>query len=382
MNRSLIPVVSARRTLEKRPRSIVKWAYREADDCCEKTTQLLGLREAANEQRRQTSRPGARDYRTRVRVRGRAARFDSEVNRPNLTGLFSRSFSGSRARHSRFLALGPIWLFLVFAALLAAPLRGHAGSCSRGWVCVEPRELEDEVEFFAKNLQPYPLTLTLEADGRNLLASGENPVTMTVPGLTRIKVMQLRAVDPNEAKRFRYYFDWTPGSLDPDHDDAYLYRLPYARDERYSVLQGFDSSFSHQDRERYAVDFKMPIGTAVHAAREGIVVMTTHEHDRSCMERRCGRYANYIVILHDDGTTGEYYHLRKGGVMVHPGEYVRRGQPIGRSGDTGRSTMPHLHFAVYRAVDWGRTQSIRIRFLAEDGVITLPVPGRRYGVED
>jgi hypothetical protein len=40
--------------------------------------------------------------------------------------------------------------------------------------------------------------------------------------------------------------------------------------------------------------------------------------------------------------------------------------------------MPHLHFAVYRATDWGNTQSIPVRFLSADGTITRPRRGARY----
>ena len=40
--------------------------------------------------------------------------------------------------------------------------------------------------------------------------------------------------------------------------------------------------------------------------------------------------------------------------------------------------MPHLHFAVYRATDWGNTQSIPVRFLSAEGTITRPRRGARY----
>ena len=74
-------------------------------------------------------------------------------------------------------------------------------------------------------------------------------------------------------------------------------------------------------------------------------------------------------MLHDDGTTGEYYHLMQGGALVEVGESVQRGQLIARSGNTGHTTMPHLHFAVYRATTWGNTQSIPVRFGGAGGII-------------
>ena len=55
-------------------------------------------------------------------------------------------------------------------------------------------------------------------------------------------------------------------------------------------------------------------------------------------------------ILHDDGTMGVYLHLMKGSVAVREGQRVETGTRIARSGNTGNSTGPHLHFVVQRNV--------------------------------
>ena len=162
------------------------------------------------------------------------------------------------------------------------------------------------------------------------------------------------------------------------HDDNHLYSLPYASNESYRVLQGFGSRFSHTGLEEFAVDFKMPVGTPVHAARAGVVAEVEESHNRGCWEDDCGKYANFIVILHSDGTTGEYYHLRRGGSVVDVGDTVAEGQRIGYSGNTGHTTKPHLHFAVYCAVAWGNTQSISVRFKSSNGIIERPRRGARY----
>ena len=106
--------------------------------------------------------------------------------------------------------------------------------------------------------------------------------------------------------------------------------------------------------------------------------MLEERHGIGCWENSCSRYANYLVILHDDGTTGEYYHLARNGVLVEQGERVEPGQLIARSGNTGHTTMAHLHFGVYQATSWGRTQSVPIRFATTAGIITRPRPGARY----
>ncbi len=268
----------------------------------------------------------------------------------------------------------------VLAGLVTLPLVGalHARSCSLGFICVEPLETAAGVEFYARNLTPFPVTLTVEVRTRNLSARGGRTRTLTVPGEQTRLVRRFGAIDPDRGTDYRYWFDWTVGSLDPDHDDDYRYRLPYADGRSYRVLQGFGSRFSHTGREAWAVDFDMPVGTPVHAARGGVVARVVEHNDRGCWERGCGRYANFIVILHSDGTTGEYYHLRHRGAVVEPGDRVQRGQLIGYSGNTGHTTMPHLHFAVYRATSWGRTQSLKFVFESRDGLITRPRAGRRY----
>ncbi|NNF66646.1 MAG: hypothetical protein HKM98_03960 [Gammaproteobacteria bacterium] len=48
------------------------------------------------------------------------------------------------------------------------------------------------------------------------------------------------------------------------------------------------------------------------------------------------------------------------------------------SGNTGHTTMPHLHFGVYRASSWGATQSVPVRYQADSGIIVKPRRGRGY----
>ncbi|HSA14863.1 MAG TPA: peptidoglycan DD-metalloendopeptidase family protein [Spirochaetota bacterium] len=57
-----------------------------------------------------------------------------------------------------------------------------------------------------------------------------------------------------------------------------------------------------------------------------------------------GGYGKTIVIAHPGGWKTLYGHLSK--IIVRPGQYVKQGQSIGKSGNTGRSTGPHLHFEI------------------------------------
>jgi murein DD-endopeptidase MepM/ murein hydrolase activator NlpD len=168
------------------------------------------------------------------------------------------------------------------------------------------------------------------------------------------------------------------GRVDADHDDDYLYRLPYGDDASFPVIQSYDSKLSHRGAEQFTVDFGMPVGTPVYAAREGVVVLLEDRHLAGCSHEECGRFANFVVVLHSDGTTGEYFHLEHGTVHVRLGERVARGQRLAQSGNTGYSTAPHLHFGVYRTARDGRTQSLAVRFLTRTGALAAPRNGARY----
>jgi murein DD-endopeptidase MepM/ murein hydrolase activator NlpD len=84
----------------------------------------------------------------------------------------------------------------------------------------------------------------------------------------------------------------------------------------------------------------------------------------------------WLVLLHDDGTTGEYFHLERGSALVRPGDRVECGQQLARSGNTGFSAVAHLHFGVYRTERDGRTESLAVRFAARGGVVLRS--GARY----
>ncbi len=262
--------------------------------------------------------------------------------------------------------------------LLTCVLRGDAAAadCDEDWICVEVDESPAGIVLSGRNLSPFPLTLTVRVRGSGLAPPAARTVTRTLAGGANSELLRVPA-EGGGRYRYRYWYEWTVGDRTARHDDDYVYRLPYAAGESFPILQGYDSEFSHTGLERYAVDFDMPEGTPVHAARGGIVARTRDIHDIGCWEDGCGRYANYIVILHDDGTTGEYYHLRKGGALVEPGEAVRAGDVIGLSGNTGHTTTPHLHFAVYRAGEWGRTESLPVRFAHRHGVTDRPRHGER-----
>lgn len=59
--------------------------------------------------------------------------------------------------------------------------------------------------------------------------------------------------------------------------------------------------------------------------------------------RECG---NGAVIDHGDGWVTQYCHMKRGSLLVKPGQRVARGAPIGQVGLSGKTEFPHLHIAV------------------------------------
>jgi len=253
-----------------------------------------------------------------------------------------------------------------------------AADCKDDWICVDTVNQGSNVELRARNLRDYPITYTLRIRTRDLKVDGPKTVTSTLAPNQSEQIMVLSGGAGRKDADYRYSYDWTVGDKNAVHDDDHLYSLPYTSGESYRIIQGYGSRFSHTGLEEFAIDVDLKIGTPVHAARAGVVARVEESNSKGCWEDGCGRYANYVVILHSDGTTGEYYHLMKDGSLMEVGDSVSQGQKIGYSGNTGHTTMPHLHFAVYRATDWGNTQSIPVRFQGADGIIDRPRRGGRY----
>jgi murein DD-endopeptidase MepM/ murein hydrolase activator NlpD len=129
-------------------------------------------------------------------------------------------------------------------------------------------------------------------------------------------------------------------------DHYHVYSLPFEKDEKVWVVQGYESFFSHKGD--YAIDFKVKEGTKIMAARSGVVTFSRKHFTHGGIGRIFVGTGNGISIKHADGTYAHYWHLQHNGALVNVGDTVEQGQWIGLSGDTGFSAFPHLHFEVTR----------------------------------
>ena len=179
---------------------------------------------------------------------------------------------------------------------------------------------------------------------------------------------------PHVSGQGRLRYSWTValGSPTAVHTTARPYRAPFAVGETFTVTQAYPTRITHVTPDSaYAVDFALPDGTPVFAAREGTVINVRHDSFRGAPLPAMLDQANLIEILHDDGTIGVYGHLHWDSIRVHIGQHVARGEYIANSGNTGFSTGPHLHFAVWRNAGTADV-SIPVQFAGMGGVPVTP----------
>lgn len=220
-------------------------------------------------------------------------------------------------------------------------------------------------------------TVTLEAKLKNMTSSRRLPFTVDAAGRSSFVLATFRPTGKDW--RYNYHYYWQLGARRASTTNDADYAMPFPPG-RYVVMQAPHGSYSHYDGSgsENAVDWTVPEGTVVCAAREGRVVGVRQDSTVSGTDPKFKPLGNYIIIKHADGTFADYHHLQTNGAMVHVGDEVKMGQPIGLSGKTGFASAPHLHFAVFQTIDGKKKLSLPFRLKTDRGVFTELVRGRSY----
>lgn len=159
--------------------------------------------------------------------------------------------------------------------------------------------------------------------------------------------------------------------------DNYTYHTPFLTKAGHEITQGFNGRFSHQgEYSRYAVDIAMPVGTNLHAVRAGTVVWVKDDYHMSGRTQYFLDKANVVKVMHDDGTFALYAHILMDTATVEVGDKVVAGQLLARSGSSGFSTGPHLHFMIFRNVGF-KMVSIPFNFADKQGRAFRPKAGMK-----
>lgn len=272
----------------------------------------------------------------------------------------------------------PVLLCTLLLGIMTPPALAQSGS---DYFSLNHEETSDGgYRFLASNTHIIPVYLVLEIDRiQGLVSDQDLPVrTLLPPGAENVEVLRLRRGSGN---RVSFSTSATHTRGDPDsvhHDDDHIYLFPFEHGRKYRLTQGYRGSFTHFGQNLYALDFDLNEGEPVHAARGGKVVEVKQDSSIGGPSGRFNEHANYILIMHEDGSFGNYVHLVFQGAIVEPGEMVEAGQLIGYSGNTGQSSGPHLHFDVRVPTRDGIMQSIPTLFLEHTGEAIEAHEGRYY----
>lgn len=122
------------------------------------------------------------------------------------------------------------------------------------------------------------------------------------------------------------------------------------------------SPFTKQIDFHPGIDLAAPVGTPIHASADGEVVFA----GRYPLKQSVGwwRYGNLIAVRNGDRFVTLYGHCDE--VLVRHGQKVRQGEVIGKVGNTGWSTNPHLHYEVRQRTDGGEWEPVDPRIYILD----------------
>ncbi len=232
------------------------------------------------------------------------------------------------------------------AAAQAMDLPRESGAVS---ISVQREDLAGKTRLLATNRCLCVTRVQAQIDQSTIadVRAGSRYTAVLNPGEARVLVEAPAATKGADVLRFRW--NASLGSPEAQHHPPRPYRAPFALGATFMVTQAYPSHITHVSPDsRYAVDFALPDGTPVYAAREGTIIDLRHDAFIGALDPTLLDRANVIEILHDDGTIAVYAHLHWDSIRVHIGQHVRLGEYIADSGNTGFTSGPHLHFAVWR----------------------------------
>jgi murein DD-endopeptidase MepM/ murein hydrolase activator NlpD len=135
----------------------------------------------------------------------------------------------------------------------------------------------------------------------------------------------------------------------------------WTRDFLWPVRRNITSRFGEhrvfngtKESRHLGTDLAGRLGAAIGAANDGEVVLA----------RDCFFTGNTVIVRHGAGLYTAYFHLSD--VLVKEGQRVKQSELVGRIGETGRTTGPHLHYGVRVANEWADPES----FMA----LSIPAP--------
>ncbi len=236
---------------------------------------------------------------------------------------------------------------------------------------------DQSIQILARNNTPLPQSVNVEGKIKGMTSSEPMPVlTLLQPKQTK----KITILTPEEGKSYSYNYKFTyiMGDVSATHNDDFVYRLPYKKGEKHLVGQTYNESPTHMNKN--AVDFNMDEGNDVCAVRDGVVLQIVDKFDKGCPDESCSEYNNFVQVLHDDGSIGDYSHIMKKGSLVNLGQKIKAGQVIAKSGATGWASGPHLHLEIF-VMRFSGQDAIKAVYQLDKNTVGIPQSNKVYEQE-
>lgn len=165
------------------------------------------------------------------------------------------------------------------------------------------------------------------------------------PGRNRL--FQLKPINSFAPTSFNYSYSYCKGCIDPNVNLNFIYLLPIRTGKETEVFELKYAKVNPQEiepKDWYMVGFKMNYQDTIYAARRGTVISLRDTAKLKLSGYRCSTEDNFIEILHDDCSIGNYQVLSR--VLVKLGQAVNAGDPIGIAGGEKYSNGYQVRFFV------------------------------------
>ncbi len=241
---------------------------------------------------------------------------------------------------------------------------------------VQKRGSKENPEFYAINGYYGPVEIEFRlVEAENIHSEPPLPARFVIPPFGEMKTVDLRPARPRQKWSYRYHYRFVFGDPGAVHRPEGDYLPPFAQEKSFWISQAFHGKYSHYfPGSKYAVDFPMPEGTKICAARGGIIMDISNDFFSGGTDASYSERANLIRILHDDGSMAVYAHLKLESARFPLGKRVSAGEFIAESGNTGFSTGPHLHFVIQKNSGMNLI-SLPFTFADPSGKAVTPVEG-------
>ncbi len=219
---------------------------------------------------------------------------------------------------------------------------------------------------YAANDHYCPVSLYMDVYLKNLRIQGTTEeIFIVIPARTdSLWLCILTPTDTTQESRCQTVQTTVLGDTRRQQYDAdYDYDLPFLKGVKSTAI-GYEDPIAAQPY--YVVDFSLPSGTPVLAAREGVVAYVEQNYAHGCAKPECAGYENYVLVYHHDGTFAEYAHIRFKGATVRVGDRVTKGDVIAYSGSTGLTATAGLRFDCFLP-DRGSRRFVMTKFRINKG---------------